>query len=63
MKLIHFISIIFIFSIMFLENFSHDLKKPTVLIIILVRNKAHTLPYFLTFLERLTYPKKRIHLW
>lgn len=63
MKLINFISIIFVLSIMFLENSTRDLKKPTVLIIILVRNKAHTLPYFLTFLERLTYPKKRIHLW
>ncbi|XP_053971796.1 glycosyltransferase 25 family member [Hylaeus volcanicus] len=42
---------------------SEDSKKPTVLITILVRNKAHTLPYFLTFLEQLNYPKERIRLW
>ncbi|XP_033222160.1 glycosyltransferase 25 family member-like isoform X2 [Belonocnema kinseyi] len=40
-----------------------DFKKPTVLIGILVRNKAHTLPYFLSFLENLKYPKERISLW
>ncbi|XP_015608067.1 glycosyltransferase 25 family member [Cephus cinctus] len=38
-------------------------KEPTVLIGILVRNKAHTLPYFLTLLERLEYPTDRISLW
>ncbi|EZA57456.1 Glycosyltransferase 25 family member [Ooceraea biroi] len=38
-------------------------KEPTVLIAILVRNKAHTLPYFLSLLERQDYPKKRISLW
>ncbi|GAB1863997.1 Glycosyltransferase 25 family member [Camponotus japonicus] len=38
-------------------------KEPTVLIAILVRNKAHTLPYFLSLLERQDYPKKRICLW
>jgi collagen beta-1,O-galactosyltransferase len=38
-------------------------KDPTVVIAILVRNKAHTLPYFLTLLERLDYPKERISLW
>ncbi|PSN54543.1 Glycosyltransferase 25 family member [Blattella germanica] len=38
-------------------------KDPTVVIALLVRNKAHTLPYFLTLLERLDYPKDRISLW
>jgi collagen beta-1,O-galactosyltransferase len=38
-------------------------KDPTVMIAFLVRNKAHTLPYFLTLLERLDYPKDRISLW
>ncbi|XP_023246412.1 glycosyltransferase 25 family member isoform X2 [Copidosoma floridanum] len=38
-------------------------KKPSVLIGILVRNKAHTLPYTLSFLEKLDYPKDRIALW
>lgn len=38
-------------------------KAPTVLIATLVRNKAHTLPYFLTCLEGLNYPKDRISIW
>jgi len=38
-------------------------KAPTIVIALLVRNKAHTLPYFLTLLERLDYPKDRISLW
>ncbi|KAF6202044.1 hypothetical protein GE061_004441 [Apolygus lucorum] len=35
----------------------------TVLIAILVRNKGHTLPYFLSYLHKLDYPKDRISLW
>ncbi|KDR07691.1 hypothetical protein L798_02745, partial [Zootermopsis nevadensis] len=38
-------------------------KDSSVVIAFLVRNKAHTLPYFLTLLERLDYPKDRISLW
>lgn len=38
-------------------------KKPTVLIALMARNKAYTLPYFLTSLENLDYPKDRISLW
>lgn len=38
-------------------------NPPTVMIAVLVRNKAHTLPYFLTLLERFDYPKHRISLW
>lgn len=38
-------------------------KEPTLLIGVLVRNKAHTLPYFLSLLERQDYPKKRISFW
>nr|XP_024217131.1 glycosyltransferase 25 family member [Halyomorpha halys] len=48
------------------ETIETDLQMPfkfnTVLISILVRNKEHTLPYFLTYLERLDYPKDRIAL-
>jgi len=40
-----------------------SLKQPTVFISILVRNKAHTLPYFLSLLENQTYPKSRIILY
>jgi collagen beta-1,O-galactosyltransferase len=36
---------------------------PTVVIAVFVRNKAHTLPFFLTALEELEYPKDRIALW
>lgn len=38
-------------------------KKPSVLIVSLIRNKAHTLPLFLTYLEEQQYPKDRISLW
>lgn len=40
-----------------------DEYLPRVLIATLVRNKAHTLPYFLTLLEDLDYPKDRIAFW
>ncbi|GFO17746.1 glycosyltransferase 25 family member 1 [Plakobranchus ocellatus] len=36
---------------------------PTVVIATLVRNKAHTLPWFLGLIETLDYPKDRIALW
>lgn len=52
-----FIVIIGVFS----EN--EDMKDPTILVSILVRNKAHTLPYFLSIFERLNYEKNRIRLW
>lgn len=42
---------------------SFQVKLPTVMIATLVRNKAHTLPYFFTYLEELNYPKGRIALW
>jgi glycosyltransferase involved in cell wall biosynthesis len=42
---------------------SHLYKKPSILIVTLVRNKAHTLPLFLTHLEEQEYPKNRISLW
>ena len=35
-------------------------KPPSVFISVLVRNKAHTLPYFISCLESLNYPKNRI---
>lgn len=38
-------------------------KLPTILIVTLFRNKAHTMPYFFTYLNRLEYPKQRISLW
>jgi hypothetical protein len=38
-------------------------KRPSVSVISLIRNKAHTLPLFLTYLEEQDYPKDRIELW
>ncbi|XP_055383197.1 glycosyltransferase 25 family member-like [Condylostylus longicornis] len=53
-----------------IQNFSKfegetisDINYPKVLIVTLVRNKGHTLPYFLSYLENLDYPKKNISLW
>uniref|UniRef100_A0A0C9RI84 AAEL003481_0 protein n=1 Tax=Fopius arisanus TaxID=64838 RepID=A0A0C9RI84_9HYME len=40
-----------------------NIKQPTILVAVLVRNKAHTLPYFLSLFENLNYPKERISLW
>ncbi|XP_022902450.2 glycosyltransferase 25 family member [Onthophagus taurus] len=54
------IIILFYFSIFSVESI--EVKLPTVLISVLARNKAHTLPYFLSLLERLHYPKNRISL-
>eukprot|EP00061_Rhincodon_typus_P015241 g42807.t1 len=39
------------------------LQSPTVLITIIARNTAHTLPYYLGAIERLDYPKDRISIW
>lgn len=38
-------------------------KLPTILIVTLFRNKAHTLPHFFTYLNQQDYPKERISLW
>ncbi|OWF49716.1 procollagen galactosyltransferase 1-like isoform X2 [Mizuhopecten yessoensis] len=40
-----------------------EYNQPTVMIAILVRNKEHVLPWFLEYLDKLKYPKKRITLW
>lgn len=49
--------------ILFVSSLSSEYKKPTVLVSVLVRNKEHTLPYFLSNLEKLNYPKERMSLW
>ncbi|XP_069497173.1 procollagen galactosyltransferase 2 [Ambystoma mexicanum] len=38
-------------------------QRPTVLVALLVRNSAHTLPYLLGALERQEYPKGRMAIW
>lgn len=40
-----------------------ELKEPTVAVVLLARNKEHTLPYFLTLFEQVNYPKKRMALY
>ncbi|XP_077308782.1 procollagen galactosyltransferase 2 [Lithobates pipiens] len=39
------------------------LQKPSVLIAIIARNAAHTMPYFLDCIDKLDYPKNRIAIW
>ncbi|XP_029548118.1 procollagen galactosyltransferase 2-like isoform X2 [Salmo trutta] len=39
------------------------MQPPTVVIAIIARNAAHSLPYYLGALERLNYPKARISVW
>lgn len=39
------------------------LQRPTVMVAVLARNAAHTLPHFLGCLERLDYPKSRMAIW
>lgn len=38
-------------------------KWPTIGISILVKNKGHSLPFALTCLQQLDYPKDRIYVW
>lgn len=40
-----------------------EIKEPTIFVVLLARNKEHTLPYFLTLFERINYPKKRMALY
>ncbi|XP_017107204.2 glycosyltransferase 25 family member [Drosophila bipectinata] len=40
-----------------------DREPPTILVALLVRNKAHTLPMFLSYLDQQEYPKQRIAFW
>lgn len=40
-----------------------DREPPTILVALLVRNKAHTLPMFLSYLDQQDYPKQRIAFW
>ena len=38
-------------------------EKPAVVIALLVRNKAHVLPWSLYYIQTFKYPKSRISLW
>ncbi|XP_033863716.3 procollagen galactosyltransferase 2 isoform X1 [Acipenser ruthenus] len=39
------------------------LQKPKILIAIIARNSAHSLPFYLGCIERLDYPKDRLAIW
>ncbi|KAK2578642.1 hypothetical protein KPH14_012134 [Odynerus spinipes] len=58
-----FVPIILIINFAWPVHCTERFKKPTVLIATLIRNKAHTLPYFLSLLEQQNYPKDRLSLW
>jgi len=45
------------------KNESNNRLEPTVFIPVFVRNKEHSLPYFLDALYNLNHPKSRISLW
>lgn len=55
--------LIFLFKCSSCDDSSQSYKKPTILIVTLIRNKAHTLPVFLSYLEAQDYPKNRLSLW
>ncbi|KAL5290495.1 CERCAM family protein [Megaselia abdita] len=63
--------ILFILSIVKCEdnlNFNEAVpieveRTPTIFVPILIRNKAHILPYFFSYFENLDYPKNKISLW
>ncbi|KAF2364663.1 Glycosyl transferase family 25 [Trinorchestia longiramus] len=38
-------------------------RQPSIMVVLLARNKEHTLPYFLTLFEQLDYPKHRMALY
>lgn len=38
-------------------------RQPSIMVVLLARNKEHTLPYFLTLFEALDYPKQRMALY
>nr|XP_042901961.1 glycosyltransferase 25 family member [Parasteatoda tepidariorum] len=63
LRLLIFITISLSYIIFGHAGIQNDTLLPTVLITVLIRNKAHTLPYFFAYLEQLDYPRDRISLW
>ncbi|KRF98362.1 uncharacterized protein Dwil_GK27803 [Drosophila willistoni] len=51
------------FGLSLQEEQQEEYLLPTVLVTLLVRNKAHVLPMFLSYLAQLDYPKDRIAIW
>lgn len=64
MKTVYFSSLLVPLAVMLgAANGNISFQKPKILIVTLIRNKEHTLPYFFSYLEDLEYPKDRISLW
>ncbi|XP_050542373.1 glycosyltransferase 25 family member [Daktulosphaira vitifoliae] len=63
LKIIFLVLLVFKFIDIKANNDVSVKKLPTVFVALLIRNKAHTLPYFFSTFEMLDYPKDRIHLW
>lgn len=64
MELVNKLTILILLSTISYIISQHERPKdPTLMIVSLIRNKAHTLPYFFSYLENLNYPKDRIALW
>ncbi|XP_077302422.1 glycosyltransferase 25 family member [Arctopsyche grandis] len=59
-----FLFLLLLLSSSYLVVTEDDVDRwPTILIAMLARNKEHTLPYTLSLLSNLDYPKDRISLW
>uniref|UniRef100_A0A8B9RGQ1 Collagen beta(1-O)galactosyltransferase 2 n=1 Tax=Astyanax mexicanus TaxID=7994 RepID=A0A8B9RGQ1_ASTMX len=57
-------ALVSLFSVsLLLSSDESPLLKPKVLIAIVARNAAHSLPYYLGCIENLQYPKERIAIW
>ncbi|XP_062562342.1 glycosyltransferase 25 family member [Armigeres subalbatus] len=65
MKTLLFVSLLvyLITLLVVTANGNITFQSPKVLIVTLIRNKEHTLPYFFTYLEDQEYPKACISLW
>ncbi|XP_055592223.1 glycosyltransferase 25 family member [Uranotaenia lowii] len=63
MKLLNFTLLLALFVILGSIRADISYQNPKILIVTLIRNKEHTLPYFFSYLEDLEYPKDRISLW
>lgn len=61
--LLSFSFLLLLFNAILPINCNFERKDPSILIVTLVRNKAHTLPYFFAYLHEQDYDKKRISLW
>ncbi|KXJ78978.1 glycosyltransferase 25 family member [Aedes albopictus] len=63
MKPVSSVSFLVLLAVIITVQGSIMYQSPKVLIVTLIRNKEHTLPYFFSYLEDQEYPKDRISLW